>query len=49
VHPLTLKENEAGKSHRADPAKLLDVEVNKLTRVLALIAADRRGRLAMSS
>ena len=32
-------------SHRADPAELLDVEVDKLAGVLALIAADRLGRL----
>lgn len=28
-------------SHRADPAELLDIKVDKLTRVLALIAADQ--------
>src|SRR5262249_4553712 len=32
-------------SHRADAAKLLDVEVDQLTRMLALIAADRLGLL----
>ena len=32
-------------SYRADAAKLLDVEVDQLARVLALIAADRLGRL----
>ena len=32
-------------SHRADPAELLDIEMDKLARVLALIAADRLGRL----
>jgi hypothetical protein len=32
-------------SDRADAAKLLDVEVDQLARVLALIAADRLGWL----
>src|SRR6516162_7684132 len=32
-------------SHRADPAELLNIEMDQLARVLALIAADRLGRL----
>ena len=31
--------------HGADPAELLDIEVDQFTRVLALIAADRLSRL----
>jgi len=30
--------------YRADPAELLDIDVDELTRVLALIAPDRFGR-----
>jgi len=32
-------------SHRADPAEFLDIEMDKLARVLALITADRLGGL----
>ena len=32
-------------SHGADPAELLDIEVDELARVLPLIAPDRFGRL----
>jgi hypothetical protein len=35
-------------SDRADPAELLDIEMDKLARVLALIATDRLGRLQRS-